>query len=1115
MLKIRVQGILLSCFKQKKEHHNPPAETPAPIQQPATEKLLGQYLLCFYILMVILFSLMAIVSTYAQTAVPISGKVTDEKGEGLAGAIIKIKNTTLATSSGKDGTFQIKAPSATPTLIISFIGYRSQEHPLKPGQTSVSISLNPDNTQLSEVQVVSTGYQQLPKERATGSFVQIDSVLLNRRISTNILDRLDGLVSGLIFNKNAVSTPGANISAISIRGRSTIFAEAEPLIVLDNFPYDGELSNINPNDIASVSVLRDAAAASIWGARSGNGVIVLTSKTGRLNQVPKVGFNSNVSVTTKPDLFYQPTMSTADYISVEQFLFDQQYFNSRISSEYLSLSPVVEILNRKKLHQVSDAEAADQIRQLQSLDVRNDLLKYYYRQGISQQYSLSISGGGSGHRYYASAGYDQTKGTLVFDKQKRITVNVNDQYTLLKGKLEIGANLVFSTADNHSQSSKMTGTGVRYPYVSLADSHGNALPVYKDYRKSWLDTAGKGTLLNWEYKPLEEIGQNNNTSSLTDYRLNTSVNYRIIKGLKASFLYQYSKGTSELNDLNAADSYYTRNLVNQYAQLNYNTLTVQRPVPLGGILNSVNAGYTTSNIRAQLNFDTLHGPHRISAIAGTEFKDYATNRYSNTVYGYNPENETFSFVDYTTTYRTRPQGFFYALPNAISRRNTTDHYLSYFGNASYTYNGRYTLSASARKDESNLFGVNTNQKGVPLWSAGLAWNISDEKFYHSAWLPYLKLRFTTGYNGNVDKSLSALTTASLSGTNVYQAQYAVITNPPNPELRWEKIRMLNLAADFSSANKRLSGSLEYYQKKGKDMIGTSPLAPQTGVTTFKGNTANISGSGLDLSLNALIINKPLQWSAVVQYSYTKDKVDQYLYKQPAVNYYVSGNYSQPIEGYPYMALFSYKWAGLDPQTGDPRGYVEGSPSSVYANLLNPASIDDVVYNGSQVPVSFGNFRNTFTWKGISLSANITWKLGYVFRRPSVNYYSMYSAMLNNSAGTAGHADFALRWQKPGDELHTNVPSVIYPVSNANRDDFYSRSEILVEKGDHIRLQDLQCSYSVPIAWLRKVRLRSASVYGYVNNIGILWKASSQDLDPDYILGTPSPLSFSLGIQAAF
>ncbi|MET0394432.1 MAG: carboxypeptidase-like regulatory domain-containing protein, partial [Chitinophagaceae bacterium] len=305
----------------------------------------------------------------------IQGVVTDEAGKPLEGASIQIKGTTRGTYSDAAGNFELKDVEETATLLIQFTGYGAREIRLS-GETYIICKLSIDVRDLADVNIqVSTGYQVIPKERATGSFTFIDNKLFNRRVSMNVLDRLDGVASGLLFNRNKKAA--ANEAQITIRGRSTIFGQPDPLIVIDNFPYDGDINNINPNDVESITLLKDAAAASIWGVRSGNGVIVITTKSGRINQKPKVSFNSNVTVSSSPDMYYRPVINTSDYIDMELFLYSKGYFNARITNPYQSISPTVEILARRKAGLISSADSASQIDKLRGYDVRRDLSRFF------------------------------------------------------------------------------------------------------------------------------------------------------------------------------------------------------------------------------------------------------------------------------------------------------------------------------------------------------------------------------------------------------------------------------------------------------------------------------------------------------------------------------------------------------------------------------------------------------------------------------------------------------------------------------------------------------------------------------------------------------------------
>jgi len=255
----------------------------------------------------------------------------------LAGASVRLKSS--GGQTGPDGIFHIRVAADTGTLLITYTGYR----PLFTRFTdlgSQNYYLSPLTSNLKEL-VVSTGYQQLPADRATGSFSTVDNTLLNRRVSTDVLSRLEDVTPGLIFNRNV---PG-RVNDISIRGQATLFSNAQPLIVLDNFPYDGDLNNINPNDVENITVLKDAAAASIWGSRAGNGVIVITTKKGHYNRPVHVSFNSNVTVGAKPNLFYATKMSTSDFIDVEQVLFSRGFYNNSANSpNHTALTPVVDLL---------------------------------------------------------------------------------------------------------------------------------------------------------------------------------------------------------------------------------------------------------------------------------------------------------------------------------------------------------------------------------------------------------------------------------------------------------------------------------------------------------------------------------------------------------------------------------------------------------------------------------------------------------------------------------------------------------------------------------------------------------------------------------------------------
>lgn len=1040
------------------------------------------------------------------------GRVTSTAGAApVAGVTVSVQGQRTATDSA--GRFVLRGIADQAVIVFSHLNYGREVLAASAlRQQGGNVRLTPKANELEQV-TVSTGYQKIPQERATGSFVQVNQRLLNRRVSTDILSRLADVTPGLIFNRVGPST-------ISIRGQSTISANASPLIVIDNFPYDGDINNINPNDVESISILKDAAAASIWGARAGNGVIVITTKNGRYNQAPKVTLNANVTVGAKPDLYYQPQMSTADYIAVERRLFGQGYYRAaETEADRPPLTPVVQLLAAARDGRITAAEADRQISALSTRDVREDQTRYLYQTPVSQQYSLGISGGSAANRYQLSGGYDHNLAAERGNGYQRLTLNVSDHYLLLRQKLELSAQ-VYMTSSRSPQNAllpyqlNMSATQPLYPYARLAGPGGEALALVHGYNQAFTTGAQAAGFLDWQYRPLDEQRLADNRTGQLDYRINTGARYKIRPFLSAELLYQYGNSRSTLQHLFRQETYYARDLINRFTQTAADG-TRSYPVPLGGILDRTESVLTMHNARFQLNYDqVLRGAHHLSAIAGSEVRQSRTAGNSFTAYGYDELYGSSQPVNYTGTfaYAYNPSRTGNRVPYLMGFSGTTDRFVSYFANAAYTYQGRYTLSGSGRLDQSNLFGVNTNQKGVPLYSAGASWNLSDEPFYHWSGLPYLKLRSTYGYNGNIDKSLSAYTTANyFAGTiSPIGLPFARIVNPPNPELRWERIRILNLGADFQFVHNIIGGSVEFYWKKGQDLIGASPLPPQTGVSAFRGNTANTSGNGLDVTINTRNLNGPLQWQTGFFCSYVRDRVTHYL--APATNVvadYLTGGFPVPTEGRPLYGIYSYAWAGLNPQTGDPQGYLNGQVSTDYTAMRQQTTIGNLIYHGSARPTTFGALRNTFSYRNFSLSANISYRLGYYFRRPSVSYGSVLT-------GNGGHGDYAQRWQQPGDEQRTQVPSMpgaIIP----NREEFYAYSSVLVEKGDHIRLQDATLSYETGKLPFSRIPVKNVRFYVYANNLGILWKAAQTSLDPDYFeTNTLPPVrTIALGLQAEF
>ncbi|NQX38766.1 TonB-linked outer membrane protein, SusC/RagA family [Pedobacter steynii] len=1038
----------------------------------------------------------------------ITGKIiTSESKQPLPGATIKSIPGNTKSLAKQDGIFNISVDPRDSILEVSCIGYLRTRVYISSSALPFVISMKAEEKNLKEV-IISSGYQQLPKERATGSFTAIGNKRFNEQVSTDILSRLPAIANGLIADNSTTAGEGK----LMIRGLSTINGPKAPLIVLDNFPYEGNIDNINPNDVESITLLKDAAASSIWGARAGNGVIVITTKKGAFNKPLSIGFNINTTLKTKPNLGYLRQMSSSDFIDVEEMLYKNKFYESRINnSNKPPLTPVVELLIKHN-GDITNPDYRKNTALLRTFDVRRAYHKYMYQVGLNQQYALNLDGGSQKHNWIASAGYDRNS-SILNEKYQRFNLRFGHTYQPLKD-LRITTDIYYTL--NSSISGRPGYDNIKsaaydlYPYARFADDSGNPLTIAQK-RQSYIESLEGGKLLDWNYYPLLDYKHSQNTTSTTDILFNTGINYTLFKGLNADLKYQYERQQSTGKNHRDKDSYFSRNLVNTYTQINPSTGEVIYRVPKGGILDLSNHLLLAHNLRGQLNFNRVWNKHEVHLIGGTEFRGARSTGNNYRMYGYNADILAIGQVDYTNQYPEYISKELSYIPENQNLEDALSRFVSVYANGSYTYNDKYIISASARRDASNLFGLNTNDKWNLLWSVGGSWDISKESFYKSNLIPYLRLRTTYGFSGNIDPKMSAVSTIRFlkAPANNPGLPYAQFDNYSNPDLRWETSGMLNFGLDFRFASNRLVGSIEYYRKNGDHLFGNAMMDETYGVgQTLTKNVARIKGSGIDIELSSINIKqKRFSWATDFNFNYNKDEVVDYLMDTKNSGNFISAGSISGVKGKPIFSIFSYKWAGLDPETGDPTGYFDGKKTNDYTQLMYNSSLSDLKYSGQVLPAFSGSLGNTFSYGGLSLSLSFSYKLGHHFRRNSIDYSSLFNRGL-------GHSDYAARWQQPGDEHHTNIPSMIYAL-NTNRDTFYSGSSVLVEKADHIRMEYVMLSYSLNQNLVNKLGMKNLSIFFNASNLGIIWRANKLRLDPEYQNGNtllPSKY-FSIGLRA--
>ncbi|RYE18894.1 MAG: SusC/RagA family TonB-linked outer membrane protein, partial [Sphingobacteriales bacterium] len=965
----------------------------------------------------------------------------------LAGATIWRDGNAVAIAN-KKGQFVI-AIKAGALMAVTFRGFKDTSFTVTDTHKAlVRIVMQPQSLAMEEV-LVQTGYQKIAKDRMTGSFEQVDKKLFNRQVAPNVLSRLEGITPGLYTAKSTGETE------INIRGLSTLTAGGQPLVVIDNFPYEGDISNINPDDVESITVLKDAAAASIWGARSGNGVIVITTRKGSYNQPLKMSLHSNISIGGRPRLKEDKRwIAPVDYIGVEQWLFDQGFYDANLTDVFTRpvVSPAVEIMDRQRSGFISNAEADAQLALLQQNDIRQQRLKYLHRPSLQQQHALSLTGGSEQLNYVFGFGVNSNRANSVGNDDSRFNFNNTTHIKLLKHLTAVvGFTYTQQQNSNNAIQDFLMNGKVVYPYARLADAAGNALALEKDYRELYTDTAGGGALLNWKYRPLDELKYASNSTRKNDLLLKLGLRYRFSKALNAEMNVQAERAATNQRNIYNRHTYYARNLVNLYSQVT--PAGIQYRIPKGGIMDENGSTLKALAGRLQINYNKVLGPHEINAIAGAEARETKAASSGYRTYGYDENNLGFVMVDYVTAFpiynNLMPS---LPIPNiGFGFGETLGRLLSTYANAGYSYKKRYQLSGSVRRDASNLFGVATNDKWSPFWSAGAAWRISSEPFFKSALLSNLNLRVTYGYNGNINSGVAAIPTidylpAAGQATNL---PYAGVKNLANKNLRWERSGIVNIGLDFA-LNTIVSGSVEWYRKNSQDLISRSIADPTTGLAAMQLNLASIVGRGMDIRLQATPIKGLLQWESQLQLSLVKNKLVDY--NNPVANlgaHVAGGEVLNPIRGRDPYALISYRFGGLD-SVGNPISYHNGNPTQLYNLSLNSPTWNDLVESGPVRPPVFGNFINSIQYKGFTLTANINFKFGHYFRRQTINYSDLFY-------GWVAHEDFYNRWQKPGDEKHTSIPAMTYD-ADYSRGRVYAYSQATVSKADNIRLQDIGLSY---------------------------------------------------------
>jgi TonB-linked SusC/RagA family outer membrane protein len=1050
-----------------------------------------------------------------QKFITITGRVTGVNGEPLEGVSVTIRNASGGTFTNADGYYTINAPGDA-TLIFSYVGFTTVTMPVN-NRTNISVVMQ-GITELSTVTVEgSTGYQKISRERATGAYNVVSSEILEKRPVSNISTALQGMVAGLQANENLDGSV-----TFLLRGSSSLSGSNQPIVVVDGFRVNRtNFSDINPNDIESITVLKDAAALSVWGAQGAAGVIVITTKVPKVGRT-KVEFRGFTRVSNMIDLDQVMLQAKSpDHVAYERLGYERNWLFSPYAGGFSEIGKPLtlaqEFLMDHKNGLITTAELNAELDRLSKIDNRSQFRNFLMRRAVLNQANLSFSGATDRTKTSASILYENNKEGFIKRGYDRVNLNFNNIFTATNFMtVSFGTNVLYRKRETSgAEVGELQGLS---PYELLLNEDGSYATNLRGYNRFEMS---KLPLQNfpypdWEYNLLREVRGRELTSEEIAVRLQGGITLNLFKGFSIDGKVQYEKAKT-----NNEETYEVRNTVNTYLEYNDQTQEIGRVfLPKGGILRTSESNYQGLTIRGQMNFDRQFGQrHQIVFIAGSEMRDLLTTSQTNpTVYGYFPDKlqSTVPPYGYGST-QDQLRTFRSMTTNATLPGGNTSFgwgkqkFVSFYGNAAYTLDGKYTVSGSVRSDASNFITKNPKLRWTPMWSVGAMWNVIREDFMQNVvWINRLNARLTYGSVGlaNVGStSTETLVTVSTTPSTTTGTITASLGNIGNPLLRWEKTYTTNFGIDFSLFRDKLFGKLDIYNKLGKDILGTVSRPSVIGAASATINNAKIYNRGFELELGTNFnITKSLSYNVSVNYAYNKNKVTSLYY--PAVYAYdLLGG--RNVEGYPVRPVFSYTYLGM--KDGIP--YVEGpnkteNPFNNVALHNQGLGLPFLNYEGTEIPPHTLGWINNFKYKNFNMMVVVVGTFGGLFRAPTFNY-----------ATTVGSSKTSVD-RFVADVFAGNPGLPDFPKPNETQSYLWDRYtpylDALVESSSFLDLKEIDLEYNLPKNIAAKASFSNIKLYAQVRDLGLLYKANSRGFHPEWLPGSNRPVTtYTFGVNLQF
>ena len=1062
--------------------------------------------------------------------------ISSEDNMPLIGASVYIKAEDLSKDGNSptitgvitdiDGKFNISVPEGVTRLFCSYVGHEVQELKLVPGKNQYEITLFPSAQVLDAVVV--TGYQTVERRKLTAAVGKLNISDETIGAVKSIDQALAGQIAGLSVTSTS-GAPGAP-AKIRIRGTSSLNGTQDPLWVLDGIPLEGtdvpqsnvlnDVSNIqqssiaglNPADIENITVLKDAAATAIYGARAANGVIVITTKKGKVGK-PVINFSSKFT--------YMPTLSTnrlnmlnsQEKVDLELELLRSNFAygdNKGGVSKIISGYGLTDAYKKGGWGALTP-EAQTDISRLRNTETDwGDIL---FRDAFNQEYSLSLSGGNERVTYYTSIGYYQENGNVKGVGLDRLNIVAKTSYKVNR-MLKFGVSLFVNRRNNKTYLTDTYGlvNPVYYsrkanPYYQPFDANGNYVYDFDVQNNSDTDL---GFNIFEERKNTSNEETINALSSIFDaeLRFNDKLKFTTQLGL------QLDKASKE--QIADKESFSMRIIRKNSKYWDSASQSNKYFIPDGGVHKAYENTNSQITWKAMGEYrDSFNDMHELEVMVGTELRKTWYETLFSAGYGFDRQTLTTKPVVFPDEDRARQ----FPLHQKTYKENA---YVSFFSTASYSLMNRYTFGGSIRFDGSDLFGVDKKYRYLPLYSVSGLWRLSNEPFMQGTrkWMDNLAFRVSYGIQGNIDKNTSPFLLGKYIVDNILPggSEHMIdINSAPNKKLRWEKTQSVNVGLDFSVLNQAINLSVDYYYRKGTDLIGKQMLPLETGFVSTNINWASMVNKGVEVSLSTRnVATKNFSWYTNLNFAYNNNKVLREAIPEAQT---IPGR-----EGYPVDAIFAIKTAGLD-EEGYPLFYdKEGKKVTLKElyRLQDPFGLGFTVnsdvtpaeersfysYIGSQDTPYTGGLINTFSYKNWELTANLSFNLGgYVRTTPSYNF-------INFDRGQNVNSDILDRWTP--ENTDGRLPALITSEKRADeyywydqKSEIYKNLDIWVKKLNYFRLQNLRLGYRLPEKMTKSLGMGSASVAIEGRNLLVFGSSYKNFLDPESMYNPyapPIPLS---------